>query len=168
MKIIEMKVLKGPNYWSVRRPKLVQMKLDLEEMEQRPTNTIPGFRERMEKMLPGMYEHRCSEDTAGGFFRRVEEGTWLGHVIEHIALEIQTLAGMDTGFGRTRSAGKPGVYHVVFSYIDAEAGKYAAKTAVQIAESLAKGSTINLNEPITQLRKFYLNNKLGPTTNAIV
>jgi len=117
MKILEIKVLKGPNYWSVRRPKLIQMKLDLEEMEQRPTNTIPGFRERLEKMFPTMYGHRCSVGTPGGFFQRVDEGTWMGHVIEHIALELQTVAGMDTGFGRTRTpeGEKEGVYYVVFS-----------------------------------------------------
>ena len=67
MKIIEIKILKGPNYWSVRRGKLIQMKLDLEEMEQKPTNKIPGFRKRLEKVLPTMHEHRCSEGVAGGF-----------------------------------------------------------------------------------------------------
>src|SRR3990170_1283877 len=108
MKVLEIKVLNGPNYWSVRRPKLIQMKLDLEDMEQQPTNLISGFRERIEKALPGLYEHRCSEGVAGGFFSRVDEGTWMGHVIEHIALELQTLAGMNTGFGRTRSTGKDG------------------------------------------------------------
>ena len=90
MKIVEIKVLRGPNYWSVRRGKLIQMMVDLEEMEQRPTNTIDGFRQNLEKLLPTMYEHRCSEGTAGGFFARVEEGTWMGHVIEHVALELQT------------------------------------------------------------------------------
>ena len=72
MKILEIKVLKGPNYWSVRRNKLIQMKLDLEEMEQRPTNTIDGFRERLEKMIPTLIDHRCSEDMRGGFFKRVK------------------------------------------------------------------------------------------------
>src|ERR1700738_270485 len=137
MKILELKVLKGPNYWSVRRPKLIQMKLDLEEMEQRPTNAIPGFRERTEKLLPTLYEHRCSEGVPGGFLSRVEEGTWMGHVIEHIALEIQTLAGMDCGFGRTRGTGKEGEYFVVFSYMEEDAGVYAAKAAVRIAQALA-------------------------------
>src|SRR5882757_1146440 len=127
MKIVEIKVLRGPNYWSVRRTKLIQMKLDLEEMEQRPTNTIPGFRERLETMFPTMYGHRCSEGVAGGFFMRVDEGTWMGHVIEHIALEIQTLAGMDTGFGRTRGTGVPGEYYVCISYTEEDAGVYAAK-----------------------------------------
>ena len=95
--------MRGPNYWSVRRHKLIVMVLDLEELEHRPTNQIDGFQERLEAMFPGMYEHRCSEGVPGGFFHRVQEGTWMGHVIEHIALEIQTLAGMDCGFGRTRT-----------------------------------------------------------------
>ena len=106
--------MRGPNYWSVRRHKLIQMRLDLEELEQSPTNKIDGFSERLEKMLPSMFSHRCSEKVAGGFFLRVKNGTWMGHVIEHIALEIQTLAGMETGFGRTRSTSKEGVYNVVF------------------------------------------------------
>ena len=134
MTILEIKVLKGPNYWSVRRPKLIQMKLDLEEKENMPTNKIPGFRERLEKLMPSLYEHRCSEGVPGGFFHRVDEGTWMGHVVEHIALEIQTLAGMDTGFGRTRTpeGEKPGIYYVVFSYIEEDAGVYAAKASAQM------------------------------------
>src|SRR5919107_1948572 len=128
MKILELKVLRGPNYWSVRRTNLIQMKLDLEEMEQKPTDKIPGFRERLEKLIPSMIEHRCSEGVRGGFFNRVDEGTWMGHVIEHIALELQTLAGMDCGFGRTRSTGnKDGEYFVVFNYMEEDAGVYAAK-----------------------------------------
>src|SRR5690606_20413903 len=122
MRIVEIKVMRGPNYWSVRRTKLIQMKLDLEEMEQRPTNTIEGFKERLEKLIPTLYEHRCSEGVEGGFFQRVDEGTWMGHVIEHIALELQTLAGMDTGFGRTRGTGKEGEYYVIFDYIEEAAG----------------------------------------------
>ena len=81
-----------------------------------PTNAIPGFRERLEKMFPTMIEHRCSESVLGGFFMRVDEGTWMGHVIEHIALEIQTLAGMNCGFGRTRETTTKGIYYVVFNY----------------------------------------------------
>jgi cyanophycin synthetase len=136
MKIVEIKVLKGPNYWSIRRNKLIQMKLDLEEMEQRPTNEIPGFRERLEKMFPSMYGHRCSVGEPGGFFMRVDEGTWMGHVIEHIALEMQTLAGMDCGFGRTRGTGQEGEYYVVFSYMEEDAGVFAAKAAVRVARAL--------------------------------
>src|SRR5580765_343076 len=153
MEILEIKVLRGPNYWSIRRAKLIQMKLDLEEMEQKPTNQVPGFRERLEKLLPTLYEHRCSEGEPGGFFHRVEEGTWMGHVIEHIALEIQTLAGMDTGFGRTRSTGEKGEYYVCFSYMEEDAGVYAAKAAVNIAHALIFDEPYSLDEDIQRLRE---------------
>ena len=168
MKIVEIKVLKGPNYWSVRRPKLIQMRLDLEEMEQLPTNLVAGFRERLEKMFPTMMEHRCSVGTPGGFFERVEEGTWMGHVIEHIALELQTLAGMDTGFGRTRGTGKNGEYYVVFSYMEEDAGVYAAKAATRITRALSDGLEYNLDEDIMQLREIREDTRLGPSTGCIV
>ncbi|HEV7782308.1 MAG TPA: ATP-grasp domain-containing protein, partial [Chitinophagaceae bacterium] len=170
MQILEIKVLKGPNYWSVRRAKLIQMKLDLEELEQRPTNTIPGFRERLEKLIPTLFEHRCSIGKAGGFFERVEEGTWMGHVIEHIALEIQTLAGMDTGFGRTRTPDgeKEGIYYVVFSYMEEDAGLYAAKAAVAIAEALIAGTDYDLANDIQQMREIREDTRLGPSTGCIV
>ena len=171
MEILELKVLRGPNYWSVRRAKLIQMKLDLEDLEQRPTNKIEGFRERLEAMLPSLIEHRCSEDVRGGFFHRVEEGTWMGHVIEHIALEIQTLAGMDTGFGRTRTADdgvKPGIYYVVFSYMEEDAGVYAAKAAVRIAEALVNGDAYDLANDIQLMREIREDTRLGPSTGCIV
>ncbi len=170
MKILEIKVLKGPNYWSVRRTKLIQMKLDLEELEQNPTNKIPGFRERLEKLFPTMIEHRCSEAVLGGFFKRVDEGTWMGHVIEHIALELQTISGMDTGFGRTRTpeGEKEGVYYVVFSYMEEDAGVYAAKASVRIAQALVDGTDYNLAEDIQQLRVIREDTRLGPSTGCIV
>ncbi len=168
MKIVEIKVLRGPNYWSIRRSKLIQMKLDLEELEQRPTNTIPGFKDRLEAMFPSMYSHRCSYSEAGGFFRRVEEGTWMGHVIEHIALELQTLAGMDCGFGRTRGTGIEGEYFVVFNYMEEEAGVYTAKASVRIAQALVDGVHYNLEEDIQALREIREDTRLGPSTGCIV
>lgn len=162
-------MLKGPNYWSVRRPKLVQMKLDLEELEQKPTNEIDGFRQRLEKMLPSLYEHRRSEGQPGGFFSRVDEGTWMGHVIEHIALEIQTLAGMDCGFGRTRGTGeKEGVYYVIFSYMEEDAGVYAAKASVRIAQALVDGTDYDLEKDIQEMREIREDTRLGPSTGCIV
>ncbi|GEO09862.1 cyanophycin synthetase [Segetibacter aerophilus] len=168
MKIVETKVLQGPNYWSVRRNKLIQIKLDLEEMEQHPTNKIPGFTNRLRELLPSMYSHRCSVGTPGGFFERVEEGTWMGHVIEHIALELQTLAGMNTGFGRTRGTGKEGEYYVVFSYVEEDAGVFAGNAAVRIAEALAEGTEYNLEADIQTLREIRENTAMGPSTGGIV
>jgi cyanophycin synthetase len=168
MRILEIKVLKGPNYWSVRRGKLIQMKLDLEELEQKPTNKISGFKERLEVMFPSMFSHRCSVGEPGGFFQRVDEGTWMGHVIEHIALEIQTLAGMMCGFGRTRGTGVEGEYFVVFSYMEEDAGVYAAKAAVRIAEALIDGSHYNLEDDIQKMREIREDTRLGPSTGCIV
>ncbi len=168
MKIEKIQVLRGPNIWSIRRKKLIQMRLDLEEVEQMPTNKIPGFRERIEKLLPSLYSHRCSEGVEGGFFHRIEMGTWMGHVIEHIALEIQTLAGMDTGFGRTRETKTPGVYNVVFSYLEENCGVYAAEESVKIAQSLIEDSDYDLENCIFNLRKIRERERLGPSTGSIV
>ncbi len=168
MEILDIKVMKGPNYWSSVRHHLIVMLLDLQEMEEQPTNKIPGFLERLQDLIPSMYSHRCSEGVEGGFFKRVEMGTWMGHVIEHIALEIQSLAGMEVGFGRTRESDKPGVYHVVFSYYEAKAGIYAAKAAVAIAEALVINEPYDLQRDIQQLRELREEERLGPSTGSIV
>lgn len=168
MKIREINAMRGPNYWSVRRHKLIVMVLDLEEMEQLPSNKIDGFPERLKALFPSMYSHRCSEGCEGGFFMRVDGGTWMGHIIEHIALEIQTLAGMDTGFGRTRGYGEEGVYSVVFSYIEEDAGRYAAEAAVKICEALIAGETYELEDDIQKMRELREEQRLGPSTGSIV
>jgi cyanophycin synthetase len=168
MKIREIRAMRGPNYWSIRRHFLIVMKLDLEELEEAPSNHIPGFSERLEKMFPSMYEHECSEGHPGGFFKRVKEGTWMGHVIEHIALEIQTLAGMDVGFGRTRSTSEYGVYNVVFAYMEEKVGIYAARAAVRIAQSLVDNKEYDLEEDIQKMREIREDERLGPSTGSIV
>ena len=168
MKIVDIKTMKGPNYWSVRRHNLTVMVLDLEEMEQFPTNKIDGFSERLEKMFPSMYCHRCSIGKEGGFFQRVKEGTWMGHVIEHIALEIQTLAGMDCGFGRTRGYGEEGVYFVVFNHMVGRVGRYAAKASFRIAEALIAGEEYDLEEDIMNMKEIRQNEGLGPSTASII
>jgi cyanophycin synthetase len=168
MKILKIQALRGPNIWSVQRKKLIQMRLDLEDMENFPTNKIEGFRERIEAMFPTMIEHRCSEGVRGGFFIRIERGTWMGHVIEHIALEIQTLAGMETGFGRTRETKTPGIYNVVFSYTEESVGLFAAESAVAIAEALITGTPYDAEADIQKMREIRERVRLGPSTGSIV
>lgn len=160
--------MRGPNYWSIWRHKLIVMKLDIDKYEELPTNKIKGFSERLEAMFPNMHEHRCSENKAGGFFSRVKDGTWIGHVIEHIALEIQTMAGMDTGFGRTRGTGEPGTYNIVFSYMEEKVGIYAAKASVRIAEAIASGTAYDLDPDIQTMRELREEERLGPSTGSIV
>ena len=168
MKIDKIQVLRGPNIWSIKRKKLIQMRLDLEEMEDYPTNKIDGFRERLQLLMPSLITHRCSEGVEGGFFQRVEMGTWMGHVIEHIALEIQTLAGMDTGFGRTRETKTPGVYNVVFSYLEENSGIYAAEQSVEIARCLIEARDYSLEDCIRNLKETRERERLGPSTGSIV
>ncbi len=168
MKILKMQVLRGPNVWSNYRKKLIQMRLDLEELEDFPTNKIDGFGERLQKMLPSMAKHECSEGVHGGFFLRVDEGTWMGHVIEHIALEIQSLAGMEAGYGRTRSTRERGVYNVVFAYDVEAAGLYAAKAAVRIAEAIIANKAYDINDDLDALRAICKRECFGPSTKSIV
>jgi cyanophycin synthetase len=168
MQILNIKVMRGPNYWSTYRKQLIVMKLDLEELEESPTNKIDGFADRIEALIPSLYDHRCSESKPGGLFDRIRKGTWLGHVIEHVALEIQSLAGMPCGFGRTRSTGENGVYHVVFTYQVEKAGIYAAKAAVRIVEALRLGLQYDIKKDIDELIKINRQQGLGPSTQSIL
>ena len=137
-------------------------------MEELPSDKIEGFYERLKAMFPGMYSNIDVRKVKVVFFMRVNEGTWMGHIIEHIALEIQTLAGMDTGFGRTRGYGEEGVYNVVFSYMEESVGRFAAKASVRICEALISGEDYDLSEDIQEMRELREADRLGPSTGSIV
>ncbi|HNQ15806.1 MAG TPA: hypothetical protein PKM58_09600 [Pyrinomonadaceae bacterium] len=132
MEILEIRTLRGPNYWSGYWKKLIIMRLDIGEFEDRPSDKIDGFYGRMNEVMPTLLAHGCSYGEEGGFLRRVQEGTWAGHIIEHFALEFQTLAGMETGYGRTRETEERGIYNVVFSYHEEEVGRFAARVSVRL------------------------------------
>ncbi|MBK6628872.1 MAG: cyanophycin synthetase [Flavobacteriales bacterium] len=168
MRILRVEAMRGPNYWSVKRHHLIVMRLDIQDLEDKPTDKITGFYERLTSLLPSTFSHRCSEEHEGGFWERVKRGTWMGHVIEHIALEIQTLAGMDTGFGRTRGTGEHGVYNVVFSYVEEPVGLFAARAAVRIAEALISGEPYDLEADIQKMRELREVSRMGPSTASIV
>lgn len=168
MKIIKKQVLRGPNQWSNYRNRLIQVQLDLEEMEQFPTNKIEGFLERFTGTFPSMITHECSEGTAGGFFERLRRGTWLGHVMEHVALELQTMAGMDCGFGRTRESSVKGIYTIVFTYVIEEAGLYSFDAAFKLVSALAHGEDCDVAAEVTVVKNLALKFGLGPSTKSIV
>ena len=168
MKILEIRALRGPNYWSNRRHKLIVMQVDLEEMEDFPSNTIQGFAERLEKLIPSLYEHRCSRGYEGGFLERVHEGTWMGHIMEHIALEMQVLSGMQCGFGRCIWDGEGAVYNVVFAYEEERAGLYAAKAAFSLVEALIQKKSYDVGRDIQRLREIREEERFGPSTASIV
>ncbi|MFM2380644.1 MAG: cyanophycin synthetase [Cyanobacteriota bacterium] len=171
MKILRTQTLRGPNYWSIRRDKLIVMRLDLEDLAEKPSNEIQGFYEGLIDVLPSLVEHYCSPGYRGGFFERVRTGTYMGHIIEHIALELQELAGTPVGFGRTRATSTPGVYNVVFEYVDEQAGRYAGRAAVRLCQSLVDTGTYpqqELAQDLADLRDLCNNAALGPSTETIV
>lgn len=171
MRILKTQTLRGPNYWSIRHPNLILMRLDLEEVAELPSDQIPGFYEALADTLPSLIEHFCSPGYRGGFLSRVRQGTYMGHIVEHVALELQTLAGMAVGFGRTRQTVEPGVYQVVFEYQNEEAGRYAARAAVRLCNDLiASGhySSLELEKDLRDLEEFRQDAALGPSTEAIV
>ena len=132
MKINEIRAIRGPNYYS-RHP-VIFIELDIQELEMKPTDMVPGFKENMEKMMPSLYEHKCSPGKVGGFFERLDRGTWAGHVVEHIALELQCLAGQEVAFGKTFNTDETGIYNLVYRYVDEKTGLRAGKMAVEIVE----------------------------------
>ena len=149
------------------------MRLDIGEFEQKPSNKIEGFYERMNEVMPSLIKHGCSYGEEGGFLRRVREGTWAGHIVEHFALELQTLAGMDVGYGRTRETSEPGIYNVVFAYFEEACGRYAARAAVRFFLDLVSEKSLeelgqNLNEIVQDLREIREEVRFGPSTGSIV
>ena len=168
MKIVETRALRGPNYWSNRRHQLILMRIDLEEMEHYPSNTVPGFPERLHHLIPSLHEHRCSRGYEGGFLERLQEGTWMGHIMEHVALEIQVLAGMPCGFGRTQTDSPEGIYNVVFSYEVERAGVYAARAAFEIVRTMIAGEPYDIEKDIQKLREIREEERFGPSTASII
>jgi cyanophycin synthetase len=171
MKILQTQTLRGPNYWSINRSKLIVVRLDLEELADRPSNRIPGFYDGLVAILPSLEEHFCSPGCRGGFLSRVAEGTMMGHILEHVALELQTLAGMDVGFGRTRETATPGVYQVVIEYRTEEAGRYAARAALRLCQSIIDTGSYpaaELKHDLTDLIELRNKASMGASTEALV
>ena len=134
LQILETRVLRGPNYWA--REPVIRQVVDLGSLEAFPSNTIPGFVETLERLLPSLEDHACSLGRRGGFLTRLRDGTWAGHVAEHIALELQNLAGTPVRHGKTRSTGEHGRYNVIFEYREEQVGIEAGKKAVRLVNHL--------------------------------
>lgn len=166
LKVEFLRLLKGANYFS--GGPVVLIRLDLQKYDEVFSNEIDGFYEKLISLLPSLYEHHCSVGKPGGFLQRVREGTLLGHITEHVAIELQTLAGMDVGFGKTRSAGIAGVYNVVFRFFDEVAGVYAAKAAVNMINSILQDKDFDVFEAVEALILIREYRLLGPSTQAIV
>jgi cyanophycin synthetase len=178
MKILERRVYRGPSTYA--HFPVMRLTVDLEQLEQWPSAKIPGFNDGLIGALPSLQQHSCSYGVEGGFIRRLteEDGTWLGHVIEHVAIELQQLAGAQVTFGKTRSAGAAGQYHVVYEYEEERVGDAAADLAVALVEQLlpvslrpsgaASDPTWNFRAELDSLITLAQRRQLGPSTAALV
>ncbi len=167
LQILRTRVYRGPNVWSYEQ--CVHLLVDLGELEQWPSARIPGFVDRLIEVLPGVGEHSCSTGRRGGFLERLREGTWLGHVAEHVALQLQAEAGHEIRRGKTRSAEEPGQYHVIYGYIDERVGVAAGRLAVRLVNHMVEPDPqFDFDQ---ELERFLLDAEryaFGPSTQALV
>jgi cyanophycin synthetase len=158
--------LRGPNIWTYRP--VIEVWLDIGELENFPSNLLPGFYERLLATLPGMIEHRCGVGERGGFFERVREGTWAGHILEHVVIELQNLAGMKTGFGQTRSTDQVGIYKMAFRTRQVDVGRAALHAARDLLMALIEARDYDLKAKVAELHELVDDLCLGPSTGTIV
>jgi cyanophycin synthetase len=170
LRILETRVLRGPNYWA--REPVIRQVVDLGVLEEFPSNKIPGFVDALVEMLPTLEDHACSLGRRGGFITRLREGTWAGHVAEHIALEFQNLAGTDVRHGKTRGTGEYGRYNVIFEYREEQVGIEAGKMAVALVNHLVAPSdeafAFDLLAELEKLIRLAERLAFGPSTQAIL
>ena len=134
--IVSSQVFRGPNYWSYES--CIRLLVDLGVLEDWPSNTIRGFTTKLLKLVPGVGEHSCSLGRRGGFRERLEDGTWLGHVAEHVAIQLQRESGAQISRGKTRGAGTEGRYNVIYGYWEEQVGVEAGRLAVRTVNHLVK------------------------------
>ncbi|WP_415139404.1 cyanophycin synthetase [Ottowia sp.] len=158
--------LRGPNVWTYRA--VIEAVVDIGELEDFPSNTLPGFYERLTSWLPGLIEHRCSVGRRGGFLMRLRDGTWPGHILEHVALELQTQAGMKTGFGKARMTGEHGVYKVVIRTRNGAIGQLAIESARDLVMAAINDRPYDVGATIARLTDMVDRQCLGPSTACIV
>ena len=169
VRVLRTRVLHGPNRWS--RLPVVHLRVDLGGLEHLPTNRIPGFGDRLLMTLPGLARHNCSTGRAGGFVGRVAQGTWMGHVVEHVALELQRAAGGVSTRGKTRAAGPEGVYDIIFAFEDEAVGRAAGAAAVDLVNDLIESdrpAPESAEQTVTDLRALAARGRLGLSTQAII
>ena len=164
--ILRVTPLRGPNIWTYRP--VIEAWVDIGELENHPSNTIPGFYERLTALLPGLIEHECSPGVRGGFLQRLQEGTWAAHILEHVCLELQNLAGMRTGFGKARSTSKPGVYKIAFRTRHEDVGRAALEAGRDLILSAIQDTPFDMAATVQKLTDMVDDLCLGPSTAHIV
>lgn len=166
MKFLKFLPLHGPNIWTYRP--VLEVWLDIGPLEDSPSNTIPGFYERLTAWLPSLAEHRCGIGERGGFLQRLREGTWPGHILEHVTLELQSMAGMQGGFGKARSTNVRGVYKVVVRSRNEQVSRAAFVAARDLVMAAIEDRPFDVNAALLELREMVDSLCLGPSTACIV
>jgi cyanophycin synthetase len=170
LRILETRVLRGPNYWA--REPVIRMLVDLGVLEEFPSNKIPNFTDTLIELIPTLEDHACSLGRRGGFVSRLREGTWMGHIAEHIALEFQNLAGTDVRHGKTRSAGVKGRYNCIFEYREEQVGLEAGRMAVGLVNYLVAPTDpdhlFDFAEELERLIRLAERQAFGPSTQALI
>lgn len=158
--------LRGPNIWTYRP--VIEVWVDIGALEDFPSNTIPGLYDRLTAWLPTLVEHRCGVGERGGFLERLREGTWAAHILEHVVLELQSLAGMPTGFGKARETSERGVYKVAFRTRQEEVGRAALQAARALLMAAIEDRPYRVDDAVSALRDMVDSICLGPSTAHIV
>lgn len=175
MRIVSTDVYSGPNRFA-HFPCILHL-VDLQELEQWPTDKLgDDFINALVKAVPSLADHGCSYGEAGGFLKRMQEGTWMGHVFEHVVIEIQNIAGHDVSFGKTRAAKAPGQYNVVFEIQDQSVGLEASRLALRLIHSLLPDSLrtkyadkdFNFDKERDWFIRYTQKRELGPSTGSLV
>ena len=170
LRILETRVLRGPNYWA--REPVVRLLVDLGVLEQYPTNKLPNFTDALVALLPTLEDHACSLGRRGGFITRLRDGTWTGHVAEHVALEFQNLAGTDVRHGKTRAAGPVGQYNCIFEYREEQVGLEAGRMAVRLVNHLVAPDDpevfFDFAPELEHLIRVAERQAFGPSTQALI
>ncbi len=166
--IVETRILRGPNYWA--REPVIRLLVDLGSLEEFPSNTIPGFVDGLMAILPSLEDHACSLGRRGGFVTRLRDGTWAGHVAEHVALELQNLSGTDVRHGKTRSAGPYGRYNVIYEFREESVGVEAGRIAVDLVNHLVDpaSSAFEFEVELERLILMAERSAFGPSTQALI
>jgi cyanophycin synthetase len=166
IKFLEIRYLRGPNIWTYRP--VIEAIVDIGELEDFPSNTLPGFVDRLKGFLPSLIDHRCSYGERGGFLRRLEEGTWPGHILEHVSLELQNLAGMPGGFGKARQTSQRGVYKVVIRAWHEEVTRACLEAGRELVMAAIDDTPFDIKATIAHLSDMADRKLLGPSTGCIV
>jgi len=164
--ILRVNHVRGPNIWTYRP--VIEAWLDIGELEECPSNKLPGLYERLTAWLPGLIEHRCGVGERGGFLERLRDGTWAGHILEHVVLELQNLAGMKTGFGKTRSTPDTGIYKMAFRTRDETVGRNALQAGHALLMAAINDTPFDLQGKVAELTELVDRYCLGPSTGHIV